>query len=1322
MMRGAFLRLVVALAIVLGLSTARTALAQLLSPGPLSRSHASLEGDQHCGDCHPSGKRVDQGACLKCHGDIGGRIAAGAGMHGTVWRGACEGCHVEHVGGGPPTRWPGGGPNNLDHAQTGWPLDGAHKTQCNKCHNKSNARGAPTFLGLSKACASCHKDPHDGRFGTACASCHGESAWKDLSEAGLKGFDHDSARFQLRGAHTSVACAKCHFEPPKWTGLKFGACIDCHKDPHAGRLGNGCTDCHEDTKWKPVSFKHIGAKHPGVSLGNGHAAVQCQTCHDKGNLAAPSRGTQCVSCHKAVHKAPLGTACAGCHGSIQWLGLPRSIGLAAHVKTDYPLSGKHDEVACAGCHKPTLPKDERYRKLAFGRCVDCHQDRHAGEFASADGGECKKCHSVAGFRPTLFGTEAHAATRFALVGKHTASPCSACHTSARPLLDLHVAKQACADCHANPHGDQFAAEMAKGGCGHCHEPTGWNLPKIDHSTWPLTGAHATAACNSCHHPSAEDRKAGHGASYRGVPRQCSGCHDDAHLGQFRLTQPASSATSATRPGASKSPPSITRDGVGPHRGAREGRVREVPPDGGRRRRPHHGPVARAVDGVHLLSRQSPRAARPARGDPAPGAALLQAGRRSFTSAVSCSACHSTTAWKSKDAAGGGVKFDHATTGFPLTGQHMNASCVSCHNSTVQLKRACASCHEDFHRGRLAQACDDCHVPAGWKVTRPLQIHRMTQFPLTGMHVLADCTQCHLRASEQKFTDAPVECYGCHQQDYQRPGIFPHTGSATMAPLPRDCTLCHRAVAWVPANVPASARDHHHEPAPDPVRAAAGPRSPVPHQLRLAPPRRVQRLPHVAVGPALGPLRRVPRARSRAPHAAAQAPHGDRRRVLHVVPPRGGAAMRRALGMAWLAGALSLVASTADARARRPAPPAAPPEPKPAAPATSVEVTVVDVAGTKAYLQPGAQGSVRRNATVQLKGKEYRVLQASASYAVIEIRQRSGAREGQGALFDRPRGGGQSARAAPAPAPLDVGARVDPRARPRGRAGAAYVPTRRRGARSPLRRDALARGRWPRPARQPARGQPRLHGAPRARPRRALRGAGRARLRRLGAAVGRVRFCSRVGGTTRSVLVVRELQASYGSGGWFAGLGRMKYAASTLGTLDGARTQAPLGAGFSVGAFGGFLPNPLGGEVRSRRSGSASRRATAGPTSTSTPRPPSSPTAPPSAGPSTSGAVGHVRRLPGPVAGRRPLRGVRLRRGQPVGRQPRRGHGGRARSVRAHRRLRARRRLDLLQPERSRWLASFLPSSWFCRTVPAAGGASTVASPATAGARRAASAR
>ena len=536
-MRAAFVRVLVSVVVgLLVMAQARFAHAQLLSPGPLSKAHASLEGDQHCDDCHSSGRRVDQGDCMKCHGDIGASITAGRGLHGRQYKGKpCEGCHVEHLGVSKGiVRWPGGDPSKLDHAQTGWPLNGAHKNAtCNKCHNKANSRGNPTFVGLPTACVSCHKDVHQGRFDKACTSCHNESAWKEVD---LKTFNHDQARFPLRGAHPTVKCVKCHFEPPKYTALKFEACTDCHKDPHAGKFGAACTNCHEDTRWKPVTFKHGAAKHPGISLANGHAPVACRTCHDKGNVVAPSRGRECVSCHKPSHKAPFGRGCATCHASIQWLGLPHAVGLTAHVRTEYPLTGKHQSVNCASCHKPEMPREERYRKLRFGRCADCHADQHLGEFAKEDRGECKGCHATSGFRPTLFGVVAHTATRFPLVGKHTAVACSACHSSPRPR-SLRLAKQACADCHENPHGEQFATEMTQGGCGHCHQPTGWKLPKIDHSTWPLTGVHATAQCESCHHPTPEDRKAGRGSSYKGVPRNCGGCHDDAHLGQFRLTAP-----------------------------------------------------------------------------------------------------------------------------------------------------------------------------------------------------------------------------------------------------------------------------------------------------------------------------------------------------------------------------------------------------------------------------------------------------------------------------------------------------------------------------------------------------------------------------------------------------------------------------------------------------------------------------------------------------------------------------------------------------------------------------------------------------------------
>jgi hypothetical protein len=794
-------------ALLLSLSLERAAHAQLLSPGPLTKGHASLEGDTHCNDCHSSGKRVDQNLCLKCHADI--RVATGQGLHGRQYKGQpCEKCHVDHLGSS-TIKWPGGSPNAFDHGLTGWPLDGAHKTTCNKCHTKPSKTGGPTYLGLQTACTSCHKDPHAGRM-PGCTDCHNATKWEQVN---LKTFNHDLAAFKLKGAHATVQCAKCHQEPPKWRGLKFQACTDCHKDPHAGKLGASCTDCHDENKWKPASLKGGGFKHPGVSLANGHAPVACGRCHDKGNMVAPSRGSACVSCHRAVHKAPFGTGCVACHASITWFGMPRSVGLAAHAKTQYKLTGKHDDVACSGCHKPSLPEETRYRKLAFGRCLDCHADRHDKEFASRDSGECKTCHSTAGYRPTLFGVDLHASTKFALGGKHSAVPCSSCHKAPKPLLDLRLAKQACADCHANPHGDQFAAEMAKGGCAQCHQPTGWHVPKIDHKTWPLTGAHATTACEGCHHPSAEDRKTGQGASYRGVPRNCGGCHEDQHLGQFRLTAPIYECDKCHTTKAFKiqgfDHTAMTGWALtGAHAKTDCTKCHQTAA------LPNEKPTVRWRRTSHECNfcHANPHKEKPLTGQPktamvaqigttkaTDGVAGGGAARSSLTEGVSCGTCHSTTAWKAKDApagASGGAKFDHAKTGFPLTGQHMSATCVQCHNNTA-IKRDCVTCHTDFHLGRLSQSCDKCHSPTGWKVTKPFEMHRMTRLPLTGMHVLADCSQCHVRANEQRFTDAPADCYACHQKDLQKPGIFPHGSTPSRPALSRDCSQCHRPMGWVP---------------------------------------------------------------------------------------------------------------------------------------------------------------------------------------------------------------------------------------------------------------------------------------------------------------------------------------------------------------------------------------------------------------------------------------------------------------------------------------------------------------------------------------------
>lgn len=189
--------------------------------------------------------------------------------------------------------------------------------------------------------------------------------------------------------------------------------------------------------------------------------------------------------------------------------------------------------------------------------------------------------------------------------------------------------------------------------------------------------------------------------------------------------------------------------------------------------------------------------------PPPRPSAPAAAGTDITAALACSACHTTNGWKSQASGGTGEGgFDHSKTGFPLTGLHTSVACVSCHLAKRPTpSRECSSCHADFHRGRLSQACDKCHSATGWKVTRPLEIHRLTRFPLTGMHALADCNECHLRAADHQWAGTPVQCFGCHDKEYNRPDLRPaHQGPGVMQPFDRDCSVCHRPIAWAPAFV------------------------------------------------------------------------------------------------------------------------------------------------------------------------------------------------------------------------------------------------------------------------------------------------------------------------------------------------------------------------------------------------------------------------------------------------------------------------------------------------------------------------------------------
>ncbi len=539
-----------------------------ISPGPLARAHKGLEGATQCATCHKMGGGEAVFKCLECHTEIASRLSAGKGLHASYHLSpgtsqGCVRCHSDHNGVDfPLVKWD---TKTFDHKQTGYVLEGKHEgLACNKCHSPAHVAQADravikvkdltrTFLGVSPACVTCHQDEHNGRLGQNCLQCHNYTDWKKVAGQ----FDHSKTRYPLTGQHAQVACEKCHTpgpdNKPRYAGLPFGKCNDCHSDPHKGSFGQQtCQSCHNTNGWKRVStsalsqnFDHSKTKYP--LLGK-HQQVDCLLCHTNGDFKKQLAFQQCMDCHKDEHggqfakRADKGE-CASCH-NVQGFK-PTTFSVKDHASTKYPLEAKHATVQCAQCHIPK-GKETLYR-LKFAICMDCHKDEHQGQFAAAPYvNRCEQCHTLNGYRPSTFTLARHKESRFLLTGGHVATPCGDCHKEtstpeARYVAKYHFEDRSCTACHADPHNNQFKDRMlqkrADGsvlGCEACHMTKSWKeLSGFDHSktSFPLVGTHRAVACIDCHKPPDLETKLVK-ADFTKAPTKCEECHADIHGAQF----------------------------------------------------------------------------------------------------------------------------------------------------------------------------------------------------------------------------------------------------------------------------------------------------------------------------------------------------------------------------------------------------------------------------------------------------------------------------------------------------------------------------------------------------------------------------------------------------------------------------------------------------------------------------------------------------------------------------------------------------------------------------------------------------------------------
>lgn len=245
----------------------------------------------------------------------------------------------------------------------------------------------------------------------------------------------------------------------------------------------------------------------------------------------------------------------------------------------------------------------------------------------------------------------------------------------------------------------------------------------------------------------------------------------------------------------------------------------------------------------------------------------------------------------------------------------------------------------------------------------------------------------------------------------------------------------------------------------------------------------------------------------------------------------------------------------------------------AQPVARVPVVVVDVAGDVAYVQPGEQKGVVVGTRLLFKAKRYVVEASTSAYAIVRLKKTQLAVGERGVATVRRRRAVKKVVLGTEP-PVQHVAGWAEAPRPAESQSPKHVPLTASAARRRYRARLIATtlgsvplsgaggGIWNGSIRGIVHAEP-IDGFPFSLD-----------------ADAAVQFYAasnldeRAGANSRPVLVARQLQASVGEvTDFYASLGRLRYAASTVGMLDGVRVGAPLVGGLRLGAFGGAVPRP-----------------------------------------------------------------------------------------------------------------------------------------------------
>jgi len=658
------------------------------------------------------------------------------------------------------------------------------------------------------------RSPH-GPLAIPCENCHTATGWRPIRTH--PEFDHNNTNYPLRAMHERVQCTQCHVKPV-FTDVGKD-CADCHADIHRRKFGADCAQCHTVRGWN-ITVQQVKDHQNRFPLFGAHAAVQCEECHKSAAVGQfQGLSTQCISCHQRDYQqttnpnhasAHFSTACETCHTFDTWLNAKFD-----HSTTGFLLKDGHANVPCASCHISNnynlqiAPTDCGNSGCHLTKWQQTNNPPHSSAGPAFALSNCANCHTPKGWDTASFD---HTSTGFPLTNGHANVPCASCHINGN--YSLNIAATACgtSGCHmttwqqtSNPVHSTAGPAFALTNCSNCHTTKGWDAASFDHSVtgFTLTGTHMSPTptpCASCHINN----------NYTLNSADCMGCHQPSWQSTTTLGGNVPNHVTAgfpTTAAACSSCHPITTWADGKF---------------------DHSTTGFTLTGIHVSPTPTPCSACHVNGNygltsadcmgchqPAWQSTTTLGGNvpnhvtSGFPStAAACSSCHPITTWADG-------KFDHSTTGFPLTNKHITVQCSQCHiNGNYSLNITPTDCgnsgchlttwqqtnnpvHSTAGPAFAAVNCSTCHTTAGWDAAS--FDHSVTGFTLVGTHISptpTPCAACHIN---NNYSLNSADCYGCHITAWNSTttigGAVPNHIAAGFPNTAAMCASCHPITTW-----------------------------------------------------------------------------------------------------------------------------------------------------------------------------------------------------------------------------------------------------------------------------------------------------------------------------------------------------------------------------------------------------------------------------------------------------------------------------------------------------------------------------------------------